>query len=289
MNIPNLEHIFLPTNGIRLHVVQSGSRYGPLVIFLHGFPEFWYGWRQQIQPLADAGLRVWLPDQRGYNLSDKPNGIAAYCLDELAKDVIGLIDSAGVDQCFLVGHDWGGTVAWWVALCYPDRLRKLAILNMPHPAVMLRSLTRSLAQIRRSWYVFAFQVPLLTEAILRNDDYDLLVKALMSGSMPGSFTAQDLDSYRQSWWRKGAITGMLNWYRAVVRMPLNMSRDLRIKVPTLLLWGAQDVSLDREMAQSSLDLCDVGRLVIFENSNHWVQHDAAESVNKHLLEFFTTS
>jgi pimeloyl-ACP methyl ester carboxylesterase len=287
MNIPKLEHIFLPTNGIRLHVVQSGSRYGPLVILLHGFPEFWYGWRQQVQPLADAGLRVWLPDQRGYNLSDKPKGIAAYRLDELAKDIVGLIDAAGVDQCFLAGHDWGGAVAWWVALRYPNRLRKLAILNMPHPAVMLQNLMRSPAQLRRSWYVFAFQLPTLAEAILRNKDCDLLVKALLTGSMPGSFTAKDLDNYRQAWWRKGALTGMLNWYRAIVRMPPNMSRDLRIKLPILLLWGAQDAALRREMAQPSLDLCDSGKLVIFENSSHWVQHDAAESVNKHLVEFFS--
>jgi pimeloyl-ACP methyl ester carboxylesterase len=289
MNIPNLEHIFLPTNGVRLHVVQSGSRYGPLVILLHGFPEFWYGWRQQVQPLADAGLRVWLPDQRGYNLSDKPRGIAAYRLDELAKDIVGLIDAAGVDQCFLAGHDWGAAVAWWIALRYPGRLRKLAILNMPHPAVMFHSLMRSPTQLRRSWYMFAFQIPLLTEAILRNNDFSLLVNTLMSGSMPGSFTAQDLDIYRQSWWRKGALTGMLNWYRAIVHMPPNMGQDLRITVPTLLLWGAQDTVLSREMAQPSLDLCDSGRLVIYENSSHWVQHDAAESANKHLLEFFTTS
>jgi pimeloyl-ACP methyl ester carboxylesterase len=287
MNLSILEHIFLPTNGIRLHVVQGGSRYGPLVILLHGFPEFWYGWRQQIQPLADAGLRVWLPDQRGYNLSDKPHGLAAYRLDELAKDVLGLIDAAGVDQCFLAGHDWGGAVAWWVALRYPDRLRKLAILNMPHPAVMMRHLMRSPAQLRRSWYIFSFQLPLLAEAILRNKDCALLAKALTSGSAPGSFTQQDLDLYRQSWWRKAALTGMLNWYRAVVRVPPNMSRDLRVKVPTLMLWGAQDEALGLEMAQPSLDLCDTGKLVIFENSSHWVQHDCAESVNKHLLEFFT--
>ncbi len=289
MDIPNLEHIFLPTNGIRLHVVQSGSRYGPLLILLHGFPEFWYGWRHQVQPLVNAGMRVWLPDQRGYNLSDKPRGIAAYRLDELARDVIGLIDAAGVDQCLLAGHDWGGAVAWWVALQYPTRLRKLAILNMPHPAVMRRSLMRSPAQLRRSWYIFAFQFPILTEAMLRNNDCALLVKALLSGSRPGSFTQFDLDLYQQAWWRKGALAGMLNWYRAVVRMPPNMNRDLRIKLPTLLLWGAQDVALGRAMAQPSLDLCDAGRLVIFENSSHWVQHDAAESVNKHLVEFFTAS
>jgi epoxide hydrolase 4 len=289
MDIPNLEHVFLPTNGIRLHVAQSGSRYSPLVILLHGFPEFWYGWRRQIQPLAEAGLRVWAPDQRGYNLSDKPKGISAYRLDELAKDVIGLIDAAGVDQCYLAGHDWGAAVAWWVALRYPERLHKLAILNVPHPSVMVHHLTSNLSQLRRSWYMFFFQIPSLTEAILRNNDCEPLVRMLMTGSKPGSFTQEDIDKYRQAWWRKDAITSMLNWYRAVIQMPPAMNGNQRISVPTLMLWGAQDAALGREMAQPSLDLCTEGTLVFFESASHWVQHDAFEAVNKHLVEFFSAA
>ena len=289
MDIPNLEHVFLPTNGIRLHVVQRGSRYGSLVILLHGFPEFWYGWRRQIHPLADAGLRVWAPDQRGYNRSDKPKGVAAYRLDELAKDVVGLIDAAGVDQCYLAGHDWGAAVAWWVALRYPERLHKLAILNVPHPIVMMHNLMSNLKQLRRSWYMFFFQLPFLTEAILRNNDCDLLARMLTTGSKTGSFNQEDIDKYRQAWWRKEAITSMLNWYRAAIQMPPAMSGNPRIKVPTLILWGAQDKALGREMAQPSLDLCEEGKLIFFESSSHWVQHDASDSVNKHLVDFFTTA
>jgi pimeloyl-ACP methyl ester carboxylesterase len=289
MTLINLEHVILPTNGIRLHVVQGGSRYGPLVILLHGFPEFWYGWRRQIQPLVEAGMRVWIPDQRGYNLSDKPDGIAAYRLDELARDVIGLIDAAGVEKCYLAGHDWGAAVAWWVAQKYPDRLHKLSILNVPHPSIMVQTLTTSLEQLRRSWYMFFFQIPFLSEAILRNDDCEPFVRMLMAGSAPGSFTNDDLEKYRQAWWRKGAITSMLNWYRAAIQMPPDMSGDNHIKVPTLILWGAQDIALRREMAQLSLDLCDEGKLVFFENASHWVQHDASESVNRHLVDFFTAA
>jgi pimeloyl-ACP methyl ester carboxylesterase len=287
MDIPDLEHVTLPTNGIRLHVVQSGSRYGSLVILLHGFPEFWYGWRRQIQPLAAAGMRVWVPDQRGYNLSDKPLGIAAYRFDELANDVIGLIDSAGIDKCCLVGHDWGAAVAWWVALKHPERLNKLAILNVPHPAVMVHTLTNNLEQLRRSWYIFFFQIPFLTEAILRNDDCGLMVKMLLAGSAPGSFTAADIDKYRQAWWRKRAISSMLNWYRAALHVPPDLSGDMHIKVPTLMLWGAQDSALIREMAQPSLDLCEEGKLVVFETSSHWVQHDASVAVNRYLVDFLT--
>jgi len=288
MDIPNLEHVFLPTNGIRLHVVQSGSRYGSLVILLHGFPEFWYGWRRQIQPLADAGFRVWAPDQRGYNLSNKPESIASYRFDELANDVIGLIDAAGADKCYLVGHDWGAAVAWWVALRHPDRLHKLAILNVPHPAVMKRNLMSSLGQLQRSWYMFFFQIPFVAEAILRNDDWEPMVRMLVSGSKPGSFNKEDVEQYRQSWWRKDAITSMLNWYRAAIQMSPDLSGDLRIRVPTLMLWGAQDQALGREMAQPSLDLCDEGKLVFFESSSHWVQLDESDAVSKQLIDFFTT-
>jgi pimeloyl-ACP methyl ester carboxylesterase len=288
MDIPNLEHVFLPTNGIRLHVVQSGSRYGSLVILLHGFPEFWYSWRRQIEPLAEAGFRVWAPDQRGYNLSDKPKSIAAYRFDELADDVIGLIDTAGADKCYLAGHDWGAAVAWWVALRHPDRLHKLAILNVPHPAVMMHNLISSLGQLQRSWYMFFFQIPFVAEAILRNDDWEPMVRMLVSASKPGSFNKEDIEQYRQAWWRKDAITSMLNWYRAAIQMPPDLSGDLRIRVPTLMLWGAQDIALGREMAQPSLDLCDEGKLMFFESSSHWVQLDESEAVNKQLIDFFTT-
>jgi len=287
MENPILEHVYLPTNGVRLQVAQAGSRYGSLALLLHGFPEYWYAWRHQIRPLTEAGLRVWMPDQRGYNLSDKPRPIAAYALEELAKDVVGLIDAAGVDKCYLVGHDWGAAVAWWVALRYPERLYKLAILNMPHPAVMARTLGSNPAQLRKSWYMFFFQLPFLPEASLRNNDCEPMVSMLKTGSKPASFTKEDIELYRQSWWRRHAITGMLNWYRAAIRMFPDMSGDLHIHVPTLILWGMNDPALLQSMAERSLDLCDQGKLVYFENSSHWVQHDEAEAVNRHLLDFFS--
>jgi pimeloyl-ACP methyl ester carboxylesterase len=287
MDDRTLEHVFLPTNGIRLHVVQSGSRYGPLAILLHGFPEFWYGWRKQIQPLSNAGLRVWAPDQRGYNQSDKPRGISAYKIDELARDVVGLIDAAGVEKCYLAGHDWGAAVAWWVAINYPDRIDKLAILNVPHPVVMSQALSRNLNQLKKSWYMFFFQIPLLPEAILRNNDWELMVRMLQNSAQPKAFSDKDINQYIQAWWRNDAITSMLNWYRAILQKPPSLYGDLRVRVPSLILWGAQDVALSREMAKPSLELCDQGKLVFFENSSHWVQHDESELVNKYLLEFFS--
>jgi pimeloyl-ACP methyl ester carboxylesterase len=127
------ESVFVETNGITLHTVQAGPADGPLVILLHGFPEFWYGWHEQIRPLAEAGFRVVVPDQRGYNLSDKPDGVERYRIDELSRDVVGLIDAAGREQAAVVGHDWGAAVAWWTALHHADRVSKLVAVNVPHP------------------------------------------------------------------------------------------------------------------------------------------------------------
>jgi pimeloyl-ACP methyl ester carboxylesterase len=133
-------HTTITTNGVTLHAVHSGPEGGPLAILLHGFPEFWYGWRHQIGPLAGAGHRVLAPDQRGYNTSDKPVRVADYALDLLAADVIGLIDAAGAGRAraALIGHDWGGIVAWWAALRYPERIERLAVLNAPHPVAFRR-------------------------------------------------------------------------------------------------------------------------------------------------------
>ena len=150
----NLIKGFIQTNGIRLHVVQAGTENGPLVILLHGFPEYWYGWRHQIEPLAAAGFWCWAPDQRGYNLSDKPEGVDAYRIDTLAGDILGLIEAAGQDKAVIVGHDWGAAVAWHLATYYPERVEKLCILNVPHPSVMVQTLRKGFVQLRKSWYMF---------------------------------------------------------------------------------------------------------------------------------------
>jgi len=287
-----LEHTFWQINGLRLHAVQAGRRDGPLVVLLHGFPEFWYGWRNQIGPLAEAGYGVLVPDQRGYNLSDKPKGIAAYQIDHLVADVIGLLDAAGCSKAFLVGHDWGAAVAWEVALGFPERLEKLAILNVPHPAVMRRTLLSSLRQMLKSWYIFYFQIPGLPERLLGSDHCAGMRRMMRLSGKPGTFSDADLEMYAQAWCQPEALTSMIHWYRAAfresLRGPWNPKKTTlqRVKVPTLMLWGANDVALSREMAQPSIDLCEEGRLVFFENATHWVQHDEAEGVTRELLEFF---
>ena len=286
-----MEHQNVVTNGIRLHVAQEGPVDGRLLILLHGFPEFWYGWRKQIPYFAAAGYRVWAPDQRGYNLSDKPSGIAAYNLDALAADVVGLIDAAGQEKAFLVGHDWGGAAAWWVATKYPQRLEKLVVMNAPYGSVMTKSLSRDWAQRRRSWYMFFFQLPWLPELVSRRRNWRMLTGMLLSSSIRGTFSKADLEEYRQAWSQPGAYCGMLNWYRAMTRgrpaAPLpRTTRDAAatparqpISVPTLLLWGAQDRFLGRELAEASIKKCSQGQLVFLEDATHWLHHEQPERVN----------
>lgn len=284
-----VEHHHVTANGIRLHVVQAGPQDGPLVILLHGFPEFWYGWRAQIPFLAEAGYRVWAPDQRGYNLSDKPKGIASYNLDELAADVVGLIDAAGREKACLVGHDWGAAVTWWTAARYPERLERMVIINVPHGKVMQQHLRRNLAQLRKSWYIFFFQLPWLPEALARRRNWRQVSRVLLGSSRPGTFDPADMERYRHAWSQPGAYTAMVNWYRALVRKPPRPPASARISVPTLMLWGARDAFLGRELAQPSIELCDDGQLEFFEQATHWVQHEEPERVNGQILEFLQWS
>jgi epoxide hydrolase 4 len=278
-------HRTFETRGVRLHAVEAGPEGGPLVVLLHGFPEFWYGWRKQIEPLAAAGFHVVVPDQRGYNQSGKPRRISSYKIDALALDIVGLIDEAGEAKARVVGHDWGGVVAWWLGARHPERIERLAILNVPHPKVMRQTLLTSSGQRRKSWYIFFFQLPGLPERMFSRNGFAHAVEALRSSSRPGTFTDADLDLYREAWSQSGAVRSMIHWYRAALRSQAQATAPLRIPVPTLLLWGAQDRFLGREMAQPSIDLCDEGRLEFFEDATHWLQHEEPEAVNGRLIEF----
>ena len=286
LGVPYEEH-YIPTNGINLHVVQAGPKDGPLLILLHGFPEFWYGWKHQISYLARAGYRVWAPDQRGYNLSDKPKEVSAYNLDYLSDDIMGLIDAAGKEKAFIVGHDWGAGVAWWSANKYRERIERMVILNVPHHAVMQQAVRSSFRQLQKSWYIFFFQLPRLAEALVRYNNWKMGIRALQNSSQPGTFSKTDLELYRQAWSQPHAITGMINWYRAIVRQQPKSLPSPRIQVPTLMIWGTQDKFLGRELAAKSIELCDDGRLVMIEEATHWVQHEQPERVNELIAEFLS--
>jgi len=274
------------TNGVRLHAVEAGPADGPLVLLLHGFPEFWYGWHRQIAPLAAAGFRVVVPDQRGYGLSDKPKGIRAYNLDDLALDVVGLIDALGRETAHVAAHDWGGAVGWWLAMKHAARLDKLAVVNIPHPTVMERALRRSGKQRKKSSYMFWFQLPWLPEYALRRNGHGLLARTLRRTSRPGTFSDEDLAVYRTAWARPGALTGMLNWYRAALRALPAKPASPRNPLPTLMLWGTKDIVLGPELVAPSLELCDQGRAVLLEEATHWVLHEEPVAVSRLLVEHF---
>jgi pimeloyl-ACP methyl ester carboxylesterase len=280
-----LETVFFQNASVRLHAVAAGPNDGPVVVLLHGFPEFWYGWHRQIEPLANAGFRVIVPDQRGYNLSSKPFGVASYALTALVSDVIAIADQLCQQKIFLAGHDWGAAVAWSTALLHPQRVAKLAVLNVPHPSVMRRRLSTHLRQMLRSWYIFFFQLPYLPEVFFSAVNFRIGTRSLLNSSRPGTFSTEDLAEYRAAWSQPGALTAMINWYRALFRVPTKFP-DRTVHVPTRILWGERDAFLLAEMAHESLRYCTNAELFTFANATHWLQHEEPARVSELLVDFF---
>jgi pimeloyl-ACP methyl ester carboxylesterase len=280
-----VEAIFFQNANVRLHAIAAGPKEGPVVVLLHGFPEFWYGWRRQIEPLADAGFRVIVPDQRGYNLSSKPSGVAAYALTELVSDVIAIADQLGQEKIFLAGHDWGAAVAWSTALLYPQRIAKLVALNVPHPSVMRSFMMKHMRQMLRSWYIFFFQLPYLPEAFFSAFHFLVGARSLLRSSRPGTFSAEDRNQYRTAWSQPGALTAMINWYRALFRTRAKFP-DKTVRIPTRILWGERDAFLLAEMAHESLRYCKDAELFTFAGATHWLQHEEPARVSELLIDFF---
>jgi pimeloyl-ACP methyl ester carboxylesterase len=282
-----VEYLSFKNGDVGLHAVAAGPEDGLIVVLLHGFPEFWYGWHRQIEPLASAGFRVIVPDQRGYDLSSKPSGVAPYALSELVSDVIAIADQIGQEKIFLAGHDWGAAVAWSTALLYPQRIAKLALLNVPHPSVMRKFISTSPRQVLRSWYMFLFQLPWLPEALFSAFNYHIGARSLLRSSRPGTFTAEDLAQYRSAWSQPGALTAMINWYRALFRTRIKF-QNKTVRVPTRILWGERDDFLLTEMARESLRYCTSAELFTFANATHWLQHEEPALVSQLLIDFFRT-
>ena len=248
------------------------------------------GWHNQIPFLAEQGYRVIVPDQRGYNLSDKPTSVQDYHLDTLAADIRNLTTALGYSQIYLVGHDWGAAVAWWVATLYPEILKKLVILNVPYPTIMMKELRGgNIGQILKSWYIGFFQLPAAPEWLLSRNNYRGLERMLQNSSLPDTFSDEDITQYKAAWSQPNAVTSMLNWYRSLGRSGTSGSqRSTRITTPTLMLWGEKDIALSKDLAQPSIELCDDGELIFFPNATHWVQHDEADAVNQYIHEFLSS-
>ena len=271
-------------DGVRLSGLEAGPAGAPLVILLHGFPEDAQSWEVQIAALAAAGRRVVALDQRGYGDSDRPEGRAAYRLGRLVADVAAVAASLREERFDLVGHDWGGVVAWAVAARHPVRVRRLVILNAPHLAAMRSYLRRSPLQFLRSAYIALFQLPFLPELLLGLGDHALLARVLKRSSRRHAFGHAELARLRRGWRASGAMTAMLNWYRALPADRLD-GGAVRVSAPTLILWGAKDRFLGRGLATAGAALCDDARIAWLEHATHWLHRDEPEAVSEAIVRF----
>jgi epoxide hydrolase 4 len=254
-----LQHEFVNVNGIRMHYVTMGN--GPLIVFLHGFPEFWYSWRHQI-PFFSKHFKVVVPDMRGYGETERPTEINEYRIEKLVTDIVELIHSLGQEKATIVGHDWGGAIAWSIAMMAPGIVEKLIIMDAPHPAVFQKNAFRNYEQMQKSWYIFFFLLQNVPESMLSRNNFELLKYVFeISIKRKKKFTQRDIEGYVSSWSKEGGITGGINYYRSNLNAEFWGSLDQsipfpKIKSPTLQIWGEEDLFLGKELTEGTNEFVD---------------------------------
>jgi pimeloyl-ACP methyl ester carboxylesterase len=283
------QHRHIITHGIRMHYVIQGS--GPPILLLHGFPEFWYSWRFQLPFLAEHSYTVVAPDLRGYNDTDKPR--KGYDVATLARDIEGLIKGLGQEKAVVVGHDWGGAVAWVFAARYPEMTERLIVMNAPHPLAFQREM-RTLRQLRKSWYIFFFQLPWLPEYVLLRNNANEVGRMLRGAAVQKSTFPREVTArFQQAMSRPGAMKAALNYYRQIFgRTPWSLastSNGFRIKAPTLIIWGEQDIALGIELLNGLEQWVDNIQIQRIPGSGHWVQQEQPDKVNQLMLDFLQTA
>ncbi|HZP56852.1 MAG TPA: alpha/beta fold hydrolase [Dehalococcoidia bacterium] len=272
-------HRWVEANGIRFHLVEQGE--GPVVLLLHGFPEFWYSWRFQLPALAAAGYRAVAPDLRGYNLTDKPRG--GYRIETLVADVVALIRALGEERAHVVGHDWGGVIAWQTAWREPSAVRTLCAMNAPHPGAYVRYLARHPAQLLKSSYMLFFQAPGVPEALLRRNRAAAIAAALeRSAGRPGGFTAADIEAYRAAFLRPGVARAAIDYYRQAVRQGPRALPDAPVLVPTLVVWGDADPILEAGMNDHLGEWVKDITKIELPGCGHWTQQERPDVVSTEL-------
>ncbi len=279
MNLFNeIEEKFIETNGLKLHTIIAGS--GEPLILLHGFPDFWYGWKNVISGLKDE-FKLIVPDMRGYNLSEKPEGIENYTLDILIEDIKGLSEKLGFNEFNLVGHDWGGMVSWALAEKYPEILKKLIVLNAPHPKIFRKLITKDNDQKKASGYIGRF----LKEGenfLFENNFQALQLSVFGTAKNKKAFSEFDKEKYIEAWSQPGALTGGVNYYRANRRYE---EWSGIINVPTLVIFGMKDMFVLPKVLEGLEDFIKDLKIVRIENASHWVMHDDPELVNSSIQSF----
>ena len=278
------------TNGVILHCLEAGPDEGPLVVLLHGFPDCARSWRFQAGPLADAGYHVVAPNLRGYDGSSRPEGIEPYRLREVVQDIAGLVTATAPGRAALLGgHDWGGVVAWRLAVTQPSLVQRLAIVNAPHPSLMRRELARNPRQMMRSAYALFFQLPVLPELLLRARGFALLRRAVVGGTRPGTVDATDWEQLRASLEAKGALTAALNYYRAAplpsrARGERAPARSDVVAQPGVVAWGARDPFLGTRLLDGLAGKAPATRVLRLPDAGHWAHWDAADDVTAAFLD-----
>jgi pimeloyl-ACP methyl ester carboxylesterase len=289
---------YVSANGLRLHCVSAGS--GELVLFLHGFPEFWYAWRGQLEEFSRERLAVAV-DLPGYNLSDKPAEVARYRAGAVLEDIRACAEHFRRDRTFvLVGHDWGGALAWGFALAYPQLLSRLVIINAPHPAIFARLLAGDREQQAASQYMLAFREA-GAEAQLARDDFAPLMALVVEPLVrAGLFGAKDRAAYHEAWSQPGALTGGLNYYRASRLAPPDLRHGpaatvapasapgdeaLTVRVPTLVIWGEKDTALLARNLDGLERFVPQLTLRRIPGASHWVVHERPDEVNAAIRDF----
>jgi epoxide hydrolase 4 len=287
-----LTHQYADVNGVRLHYVRAGE--GKLILFLHGFPEFWYAWKDQLAEFGRDHLAV-APDMRGYNLSSKPADVEQYQMSYLVEDIGALVKHLGRKRLVLVGHDWGGVVAWFFAIQQPEYVEKLVVINAPHPGVFQRELSENPAQQQASQYMLFFRSPEAEQA-LSADNYSALVNGVLGeGLKQGAFTEEDRAAYLAAWSQPGALTGGLNYYRAARVGPPTPDESptplaapgasLTVKAPTLVIWGEQDPFLLTGNLEGLAPFIPDLQIRRIPDGSHWVVHEQPGVVNAAIREF----
>ncbi|KAH9496202.1 Epoxide hydrolase 1 [Bulinus truncatus] len=274
---------------IQIHYVMSGPDDKPLMLFVHGFPEFWYSWRHQLLEFQ-KDYRVVAIDQRGYSESSKPSGLHNYTMEKLMSDLSQVIQGLGYAKCTLVAHDWGGVVAWAFAKKYPEMVEKLIIMNGPPVGPFQSIIQSNKEQYRKSWYIFFFQLPWLPEFMLKTDDLSIFnhmipkkMKSMDDSSAPTE--DQNVEAYKFTFSQPGALTPPINYYRALLQLNSAIVHDLDYAMPTLLIWGEKDSALDIAIPSKIEELAPQIKVTRIPGANHWVQNDAPDEVNCTLREW----
>eukprot|EP00026_Physarum_polycephalum_P010428 Phypoly_transcript_10592.p1 GENE.Phypoly_transcript_10592~~Phypoly_transcript_10592.p1 ORF type:complete len:350 (+),score=46.43 Phypoly_transcript_10592:194-1243(+) len=281
------------TSGINLHVVEAGDRNAKLIVLLHGFPDCWHCWSGVIPELVKKGYFVVAPDMRGYNLSDKPSSVSDYFMGPLTKDVKELIENYKKKNAIVVGHDWGGVVSWAFADKYPELVEKLVILNAPHTKAYAREMGKNPLQLLSSWYIFWFQIPFLGQNLMTYDPHKT-ASITFKTERDGVVNDKDKEILACAYAQDGALPSMLNYYKGIIRSRLSrpprkegekkVDRPQKLQVPTLILWGEDDIALVRNLAMCS-EFVEKVQVIYVPKCSHWVPYEVPEIVSREVLKF----